>query len=130
MTRFPLNNRTGGLSLLIGYCALLVVLFRNPVDGLETATGTAQGFLFFVVFPMCGIASGVVLLFDWPFQTTAAVLASSYLGVVGIALALLPANYAVVTTVLGLLFFGLANLALVAALRSSVKTFVPDGVLE
>jgi hypothetical protein len=130
MTRFRLDNRTGGFSLVVGYCLLIVVLFRNPNDGVAIATETAQGFLFFVVFPVCGIASGVVLLFDWPFRTTAAILASSYLGVVGITLALLPSTNAVVMTALGLLFFGLANLALVAALRSNVETLVPDGVLE
>jgi hypothetical protein len=130
MTRFRLDNRTGGLSLVVGYCFLVVLLFRNPSDGVAIATETIQGFLFFILFPVCGIASGVVLLFDWPFRTAVAVLASSYLGVVGIALALLPSTNAGVTTVLGLLFFALANLALVAALRSSVETLVPDGVLE
>jgi hypothetical protein len=69
--------------------------------------------------------TGVYLLLDKPFRTAVAAIGSSYLGVVGIGLVFLPTSNPVVTAV-GLLFLGLATLALVSALRSSVETLVPD----
>jgi hypothetical protein len=125
MTRFRLDNRIGGLSLVIGYCLLFAVLFRDPGAGVTTATETVQGLLFVVVLPVLGLFTGVYLLLDKPFRTAVAAIGSSYLGVVGIGLVFLPTSNPVVTAV-GLLFLGLATLALVSALRSSVETLVPD----
>jgi hypothetical protein len=125
MTRISLDNRTGGIALVVGYGLLIAVLFRNPTDGIATATGTVQGFLFFAVLPVSGLAGGVYTALDWPFRTTVAFVTGSYLAVVGIGLALLPAEDAIVTTVLGVLLLGLAAFALVATVRSAAASLVP-----
>jgi len=125
MVKISFDHRTGGLALIVGYCLLFGILFRDPGTGIMTATETVQGLLFVVVLPVLGLCSGVYLFLDKPFQTVVAALGSSYLGVVGIGLAFLPTTNPIVTP-LGLLLVGLATLSLVSALRSSVDALVPD----
>jgi hypothetical protein len=84
-----------------------------------------QGLLFVVVLPVLGLCTGVYLLLDWPFRTAVATIGSSYLGVVGVGMVFLPTSNPIVTA-LGLLFLGLATLALVSTLRASVEALVPD----
>jgi hypothetical protein len=129
MDKIRFDHRVGGLALLVGYCLLFAVLFRNPGEGVTTATATVQGLLFVVVLPVLGLCSGVYLYLDKPFRMAVAAVGSSYLGVVGVGLAFLSTTNPVVTP-LGLLFVGLATLALVAALRSSVDALVPDQQLD
>jgi hypothetical protein len=130
MARPGFDSRTGGVALIVGYAVLLLALFRNPGKGLETATATLQGGVFFVVFPVLGLASGVYLLLGREFRTVIAFCGGSYLGVVGVAMTMLPAANAVLTTVLGLFLMAVAVFALVASLRSSVATLAPEGFFE
>lgn len=130
MAGLRLDNRTGGSALVAGYLLLLVALFQDPGDGLATATATVQGLLFFVVLPVAGLAGGVYTALDWPFRTTVAFVTGSYLAVVGIGLALLPAQEPIVTTALGALLLGLAVFALVATVRSTAAKLVPGGLFE
>jgi len=125
MAGIGLDNRTGGVALVVGYGLLGAVLIGNASNGFATATGSFQALLFFVVLPLFGVASGVYTFLDWPFRTPAAFVSGSYLAVVGIALASLGATSAT-TTGAGLALFGLAVLALVASLRSAVTAFVPE----
>jgi hypothetical protein len=38
MTRISLDNRTGGIALVVGYSLLIAVLFRNLSDGIASVT--------------------------------------------------------------------------------------------
>lgn len=125
MVKISFDHRTGGLALVVGYCLLFAVLFRDPADAVATATATIQGLLFVAVLPVLGLCSGVYLFLDKPFRTVVATLGSSYLGVVGIGLVFLATSNPLVTP-LGLLLVGLATVALVSALRSSIDALVPD----
>lgn len=130
MARPGFDSRTGGSALIAGYAVLLFALFRNPAEGVATATATLQGGVFFVALPVLGIVSGVYLLLDRPFRTAVAFLGGSYLGVVGVAMTMLPAANAALTTALGLFLMAVAVFALVTSLRSSVATLSPDGFFE
>lgn len=120
-----LDNRTGGVALVVGYTLLIGVLFRDPADGLAAATATPLDFLFFILLPVLGLTGGVYTFLDWPFRATVAFVTSSYLGVVGIAIALLPTASTLVTASLGVLILFLAVLSLVATLRSAISLLVP-----
>lgn len=119
------DHRTGGVALVVGYGLLVAVLFRNPADGLATATASVQGALFFVLLPVLGLASGVYTLLDWPLRTLAAFGTGTYLAVVGVGILLLLVGGATVTVLLGFVLFGLAVVALVGTLRSSVAAMFP-----
>jgi hypothetical protein len=126
MMETSLDNRTAGVALVIGYLLLIFVLFRNPVEGFSAATATLSASILFVALPALGVASGIYTYFDGPFHAAVAFVTASYLGINGIALALLSPTGLGMTTGAGGLVVGLAVLALAGALRSTVRTFVPE----
>jgi hypothetical protein len=114
------DNRTSGIALVLGYSLYALVLFEDPASGLETATETGQGTVFFVLFPLGGLASGVNAYLAGPFHSGLAVLTATYLGAVGITLTLLLTGVSIVVTIVGLNLFVLAVIALVGSLRTAL----------
>jgi hypothetical protein len=115
------DNRTTGIALVLGYCLYALVLFEDPASGLETATGTPQGIVFFILFPLGGLASGVYTYLAGPFHSGLAVLTATYLGAVGITLTLLLTGVSIGVTIVGLNLFILAVIALVGSLRTALS---------
>lgn len=114
-----LDNQTGGIALALGYTLYALALFRDPANGMETATATMQGILFFVLFPLLGFVSGLYSYHGGPFHVGLAVVTASYLGAVGITLTLLLRNLPLSVTILGICLFGLGTVALVGTLSSA-----------
>ncbi|WP_155119337.1 hypothetical protein [Halomicrobium katesii] len=121
MPAITLDNRTGGLALVVGYVILIAALFRDPTNGLATATATVQGIVFFVALPVLGVASGVYAYVDGPLQTLVTLLTGTYLATVGIALTLFLSGGPLLTVV-GLVLFGLAAVAILGALMSALSS--------
>jgi hypothetical protein len=126
MTSSRFDSRTGGIALVVGYSVLIVALFRNPADGLATATATVQGGVFFLALPVLGVLSGVYTTVGGPFRTAVAFLGASYLGVVGVALTLVPTENQVATTGLGLLLMAVSAFAVLANVWTSLSGVMPD----
>lgn len=126
MTHLRFDAPASGVALLTGYVVLLVVLFRSPASGLATATATAQGAVFFLLLPLLGILSGIYSIAGGPLRTPVAVFGSSYLGVVGVALTLLPTANPVVSTALGLFLLLVAVFALLGSLQAGLSAIVPE----
>jgi hypothetical protein len=126
MTHIRFDAHASGIALVTGYIVMAVALFRNPADGLATATATGQGAVFFLLLPLLGILSGIYSIAGGPLRTPAAVFGSSYLGVVGVALTFLPTANPVVSTTLGLFLFLVAVFALLASLQAGLSAIVPE----
>lgn len=128
MTKPSLDHRTGGVALAVGYGLLVVALFRDPANGLATATGSAQSVVFFLVLPAVGLASGVYGYVGGPLHTGVTLLTATYLAAVGVSLALFLSG-GVVLALLGLALFALATVAIVGALLSALAAMGFDGSL-
>jgi hypothetical protein len=114
-----IDNRSGGVALVLGYALFLAVLFRDPASGIETVTATAQGVLFFLILPSLGLASGVYAYVDGPYQTAVVFVTASYLAMVAITFALFLASRLV--TAVGVALFVLSTVALVGSFRATVE---------
>jgi hypothetical protein len=114
-----LDNRSGGVALVVGYLLFLAVLFRDPASGIETATATAQGVLFFLILPALGLGSGVYAYVDGLYQTAVVFVTASYLAMVAITFALFFASQ--LATAVGVALFALSTVALVGSFRAAVK---------
>lgn len=121
-----LNHRAGGLALALGYGLLIVALFRDSASGYATATDSAQTLVFFLLLPVAGLASGAYVFLDLPLRTVVAFMTGSYLAFVGLAVLLLSSDAPLITVALGLLFVGLAVVALVSTLSSTLSAVVPE----
>jgi hypothetical protein len=123
-----LDHRTGGAALAVGYVLLVVALFRDPANGLATATGSVQGVVLFLVAPTVGLASGVYGYLGAPLHTGVTLLTATYLAAVGVSLSLFLSG-GVVLAMVGLALFGLATVALLGSLLSALAAMGLDGSL-
>lgn len=128
MPELSLDHRTGGAALAVGYVLLIVALFRDPANGLATATGSVQGVVLFLVAPAVGLASGVYGYVGGPLHAGVTLLTATYLAAVGVSLSLFLSG-GVVLALLGLVLFGLATLAIVGSLLSALAVMGFDGSL-
>lgn len=126
------HNETGGGALVVGYSTVLVAVHRTPTSAFETATGSLGPALYFLVLPAIGLLGGIYASRDGPFGAVPLFVFGSYLGFFGIALsfgALLSAEPAGISLVVGLLGVLCATLALVAGLVQ-VGSFLPFAALR
>jgi len=112
-----LDRRRGGLATLVGYLVALAVLFRDPSRALAAAT-TLQGVLFFVVFPLGGLASGAYAVRRGPFSGVGLFVAGSYLAVLGLTLGFGLVSAPAALGVVGLALAALAVVAVLAGLQA------------
>jgi hypothetical protein len=120
MRRFRLDDRTAGVALLLGYALVLAILYQDPSTGIERATRELPATGYFVILPVAGIATGGYALLELPYRSVLVFFAASYLGVVGIALAL-GGVVSATTAVAGAGVFALATVAVVTAVRSFIE---------
>lgn len=116
-----LDDRTAGLALLLGYGLVLAVLYREPVSGFERAIQGVRSALYLVVLPALGVAVGGYASLDMPYAGGPVFVAASYLGVVGVAIALGGVT-STPLAVAGAGAFLLAALALLTSLWSLVSS--------
>lgn len=81
-------NKIGGGALVAGFLGALLVLYRDPVNGIAAATDGAAATVYFVVLPAAGVLAGVYAYADGPYSGVLLFLLGSYLGVFGLALIL------------------------------------------
>ena len=78
------ENRVAGGSLVVGFAAMLALLYRDPSAGLAAATVDAMAVVSFAVLPVAGLLAGGYVLVDGPSETLLRFAFGSYLGIVGI----------------------------------------------
>lgn len=115
-----LDRRTGGIALLVGYLLMVGLLYRQPVDGLAAAMASFRGIVYFVGFPIAGLAAGVYSLVEGPYNAVFLFGAGNYLAVFGLVLALGVIQGPPRVNVLGVVMIALA----IAALFVSFGAFV------
>jgi hypothetical protein len=130
MTENTLNYRFGGLALIVGYVLVLGSLLASGLLGESTITNSGRQIALFLLPPLIGICSGLYVRFEYPYRTVIGFISGSYLGITGIALTMLRTGETIVTSLLGLVVLGLATLALVGILRSSITAVLPETSLE
>lgn len=126
-------HEAGGSALVVGFLLVLVVLFRDPVSGLQAAFISPHSVLYFLVFPVVGLGAGVYVYADGPYSGVALLLLGSYLGVFGFALifgGLLATDQGTLLAGVGIILLGSAIVSIaasiqrfVSAYRSTVPTF-------
>jgi hypothetical protein len=120
MMRTPrFSDRAAGVTLLVGYTLVIAILYRDPAAGIEQATRGVQAAVYFLVLPVVGIVFGAYAVLEGPHSGAFVFLAGSYLGVLGIALALGGVASAAVALV-GVGVFVLSVVAVVTSVRSFV----------
>jgi hypothetical protein len=84
----PNPTETGGGALVVGFLLVVLLLYRNPVAGLNAATVSVQSVLYFLVLPVVGILGGSYTYTDGRYSGVSLFLFGSYLGVFGLAVTL------------------------------------------
>lgn len=121
MTRnSPLDHETtGGAALTAGFLVVAVLLYRDPASGLDAATATTGSAAYFLVLPTAGLLAGVYVVASGRFAAPLLFAFGSYLGTLGLAVALsglLAAGPSVVVTTVGATVVVLALVAVVAGM--------------
>ncbi len=117
--RIPwLDDRIAGVALLIGYAIVVAVLYRDPAAGIEQATRGLAAAVYFLFFPAGGIATGGYALLGGPYDGVFVFVTGSYLGVLGITLAVGVAFLPVALAGAGMFLLS------VVAIAASVRAFV------
>lgn len=118
MTRID-PTELGGVSLVLGFLLVLVVLYQDPATDVADLTGGLQPALYFLVLPLLGVIAGVYAHFEGPYSGVPEFVFGSYLGVFGLAItlrSLLSPAPAGLALVVGLVLSALAVVSLVASL--------------
>jgi TctA family transporter len=97
------ENRVAGGSLVVGFAAMIALLYRNPSAGFAAATADAMAVASFAVLPIAGLIAGAYVFADGPFETVLRFVFGSYLGIVGIGVAF----GSLVSTIPNAVFLGL-----------------------
>ncbi|MEF8840229.1 MAG: hypothetical protein V5A62_01200 [Haloarculaceae archaeon] len=119
------TNEIGGTALVAGFVVVLVVLYRDPVSGLDAATDGAATVAYFVVLPVAGLLAGVYAYSDGPYSVVPLFLLGSYLGVFGLALTLgsvLGPNPIGLPLGIGIVLLSLSLVAVVASVLRSTAS--------
>lgn len=114
-------RQTGGGALLLGFVLVFGVLYRDPSHGLDAATAEPAAAVYFLVLPALGLLAGVYASLDAPHGSVPLFVFGSYLGLVGLALAVggaLAATPSGLAVGVGLVVLALAVAALVASVLS------------
>lgn len=114
-----LDDRTAGAALLIGYAVVLAILYRDPTAGIRQTTRGVPAIVYFFLLPAGGMVIGGYALFGGSYSGVFVFVAGSYLGVLGIALALGGVTSAFVALA-GAGVFLLSVVAVVTSVRSFV----------
>jgi hypothetical protein len=126
------THKLGGSALVAGFSMIVLVLYRNPVSGVDAATDGVTTVVYFILLPVAGFGAGVYAYADGPYSVVPLFLLGSYLGVFGLGLML---GSVLSSTPLGLPFalgVVLLVLSLVALVTSVSRTIasVPLDVLR
>lgn len=124
-----LDRRIGGVALLVGYLLLGGLLYWRPGAGVGAAMASLRGIVYFLVFPVAGLAAGVYVILEGPYNGVFLFLAANYLAVFGLALALGFTGLPPLGSVLGMAMVALAIVAIFvsfAALISYVRLTPAD----
>jgi len=115
-------DRAGGAALVAGTALVLLVVYREPSTGVETATADAGSLLLFVVLPVGAVIAGVYAVLGGPYAGAGLFAFGSYLGLMGLSTVL---GNALSSGGAALLVVGVVVVTLaVAALVASVVGFV------
>lgn len=119
-------HEAGGSALVVGFLLVLAVLFRDPVSGLQAAFVAPHSVLYFLVFPVVGLGSGVYVYADGTYSGIALFLPGSYLGVFGVALifgGLLTPNQGTPLVGVGIILLSSAIVSITASIRRFVSAY-------
>jgi len=111
------------VALLSGYLLVLAVLFRDPSAALAAATATPAAAVYFLVLPAGGLLAAGYAALDGPAAVLPAGLAGTYLGVVGVGLAVRAALAPGAGPLVGVAGVAAAALAVVALVAGAVDVF-------
>jgi hypothetical protein len=114
-----LDDRAAGAALLIGHAVVVAILYRDPATGIRQATRGIPAVVYFLLLPAGGMVSGGYALLGGSHSSVFVFVSGSYLGVVGIALALEGVASAPIALA-GVGVFVLSVVAIVASVRSFV----------
>ncbi|MEF8825300.1 MAG: hypothetical protein V5A27_03015 [Halapricum sp.] len=117
------TDTIGGSALLAGFSMIVLVLYRNPVSGVDAATNGVATVVYFILLPVAGFLAGVYAYADGPYSVVPLFLLGSYLGVFGLALALgsvLSPNPIGLPLGIGIVLLSLSLVALMASILQSV----------
>jgi hypothetical protein len=120
------TNELGGTALVAGFLVVLLVLYRDPVRGLDAAT-----ILYFVVLPVAGLLAGVYAYSDGPYGVVPLFLLGSYLGMFGLGLTLgsvLGTNPIGISLGVGVVLLVLSLVALVASVLQTTASVPLDSL--
>lgn len=123
------TNEIGGAVLVTGFLVVLLVLYRDPVSGVDAATDGVATVVYFVVLPVAGLLAGVYAYADGPYSAVPLFLLGSYLGVFGLALTLgsaLGPNLLGIPLGVGVLLLSLSLVALVASVLRTTASVPLD----
>ncbi|MCQ4334181.1 hypothetical protein KM295_11970 [Natronomonas sp. F2-12] len=118
-------NEIGGATLVAGFLTVLLVLYRDPVYGLDAATDGVASVVYFAVLPVTGLLAGVYAYTDGPYSVVPLFFLGSYLGVFGLALTLgsvLGPNPIGLFVGVGIVLLSLSLVALVASVLRSTAS--------
>ena len=125
------TNELGGTALVAGFLVVLLVLYRDPVRGLDAATAGAATILYFVVLPVAGLLAGVYAYSDGPYGVVPLFLLGSYLGMFGLGLTLgsvLGTNPIGISLGVGVVLLVLSLVALVASVLRTTASVPLDSL--
>jgi len=127
------THEIGGAALVVGYAALLAVLYQDPTTGIAAATAEPTALLYFLVVPVAGLLAGAYAYADGPFAVVPLFALGSYMGVVGVLVTfgslLSPTPVGVVLGV-GILLVVLSVATLVASVVRSTEALGLGAVLS
>jgi hypothetical protein len=126
------THKLGGSALVAGFSMIVLVLYRNPVSGVDAATDGVTTVVYFILLPVAGFGAGVYAYADGPYSVVPLFLLGSYLGVFGLGLMLgsvLSSTPVGLPFVLGVVLLVLSLVALVTSVSRTIAS-VPLDVLR
>jgi len=122
-------THAGGTALVAGTALVLLVVYRDPTAGIETATAGVGPLVVFVVLPAGAVLAGVYAAVDGPFAGAGVFAFGSYLGLMGLSTVLGNAlsSGGAALLVAGLVVVALAVTALVAGVVGALGVVGLDG---